>query len=509
MNPTSSHRVVVLGAGMSGLACACELRQRGYQVLVVEARSRPGGRLKSSRLHLQGHGSKPNGVASPTKRVSRKKNVSVASSGRNGGKANKKDKKTQEEIQESVSPGVFVDMGGALIHGIEENPLATLVHDSLGLSTRKVQETLLMNDSGWPVDAKEDERVAQIFDETLEEAFRRAELTFSDDDGKRKPPKPGAPNPEESFGSVLQQVWNIRSVTEDVILRWYKSNLEVSCGVGLEKLGLEWNEDEAYGFEGDHVALTGSWQPVVDALSRGLDILYKTEVIKIQVLHPQDSNLSREVSPPKQAAAAASRRTASPARKKPRMANQSENETSRKSYESTWNQTEIVSLRQSRRLRGVDGSDASLRRSVRSTKGKFDNRYVVPEPMKSGATKSNNDEAFVKDVKKTSKVSSVETPKEEARRSSIALVTLKNGKVLEADSVVCTLPLAMLQQQQVTFEPPLPIEKQIAIDSLGCGLLNKVRKFGAYPSKSTKHPSFSLSCFTVCSFFSTSFLAEF
>ena len=44
---------------------------------------------------------------------------------------------------------------------------------------------------------------------------------------------------------------------------------------------------------------------------------------------------------------------------------------------------------------------------------------------------------------------------------------------MQADSVVCTLPLAILQQGRVEFDPPLPVEKQTAIAQLGCGLLNK------------------------------------
>ena len=176
INPSSNHRVIVIGAGVSGLACACELRQRGYQVLAIEARSRPGGRLKSTLLRLaEGEETEKNG--------------DVAING-----------KTNED--DEPEPGVRVDMGGALIHGIEENPLAALVHDGLGLETQKVEETLLMADSGWPVDAREDERVGRVFDETLEEAFRRAELTFSMDGN---PSDPVAPAPDASFGSVLKR----------------------------------------------------------------------------------------------------------------------------------------------------------------------------------------------------------------------------------------------------------------------------------------------------------------
>ena len=47
-------RVLVVGAGFSGLACADELAQRGYDVIVVEARDRVGGRVESLRQFAPG-----------------------------------------------------------------------------------------------------------------------------------------------------------------------------------------------------------------------------------------------------------------------------------------------------------------------------------------------------------------------------------------------------------------------------------------------------------------------
>ncbi|KAA0206353.1 FAD-dependent oxidoreductase [Candidatus Uhrbacteria bacterium] len=48
--PMGKPRVVILGAGLAGLACADLLSRRGYDVTVVEARGRIGGRVMTERL---------------------------------------------------------------------------------------------------------------------------------------------------------------------------------------------------------------------------------------------------------------------------------------------------------------------------------------------------------------------------------------------------------------------------------------------------------------------------
>jgi monoamine oxidase len=47
--PATSREVLVLGAGLAGLAAAHELKKAGYAVTVLEARSRPGGRVLTYR----------------------------------------------------------------------------------------------------------------------------------------------------------------------------------------------------------------------------------------------------------------------------------------------------------------------------------------------------------------------------------------------------------------------------------------------------------------------------
>ena len=45
----STKSIVVIGAGLSGISCGYELVQHGYDVTVLEARSRPGGRVRTYR----------------------------------------------------------------------------------------------------------------------------------------------------------------------------------------------------------------------------------------------------------------------------------------------------------------------------------------------------------------------------------------------------------------------------------------------------------------------------
>ena len=51
--PNIASRVVVVGAGFAGLACAHELKAAGYAVTLLEARKRVGGRVLTFRDVVQ------------------------------------------------------------------------------------------------------------------------------------------------------------------------------------------------------------------------------------------------------------------------------------------------------------------------------------------------------------------------------------------------------------------------------------------------------------------------
>jgi len=54
-------------------------------------------------------------------------------------------------------------------------------------------------------------------------------------------------------------------------------------------------------------------------------------------------------------------------------------------------------------------------------------------------------------------------------------VVCSDGQVIEADQVVLTIPLGVLKEDAVDFDPPLPGWKNGVISRMGFGLLNKVR----------------------------------
>eukprot|EP01127_Copromyxa_protea_P021637 TRINITY_DN7510_c0_g1_i2.p1 TRINITY_DN7510_c0_g1~~TRINITY_DN7510_c0_g1_i2.p1 ORF type:complete len:1101 (-),score=269.41 TRINITY_DN7510_c0_g1_i2:24-3326(-) len=110
-------KVIVIGAGAAGLSCANQLRQWGYQVVVVEARDRIGGRCRTTKEF-----------------------------------------------------GVKTDMGAQIITGLIGNPLDNITQQ-LDLKTSViVNDGVLRTDRGDIIDTELDDSLSRLFDKILTSA---------------------------------------------------------------------------------------------------------------------------------------------------------------------------------------------------------------------------------------------------------------------------------------------------------------------------------------------------
>lgn len=446
------NKVIVIGAGMSGLAAARELQHRRYDVLVIEARSRIGGRVWGSPVQTS--------VTADT--MGKKKNQhSEHDLDQNGhDDENNKTSTTSSSLSasaETTETTTYVDLGGALIHGTAGNPLSQLCVQ-LGVATSdNLSESLLLDNNGWPVDPKQDEKASQCFNEALEKTFqkimarqqtndsqvqsqatsinrtakrRRTSEHDDDDDNPHHDPNDqqeqlADDTTEGNFGDLFHKIAVDEygaSIVDSPLWTWHQANLELSCGASFDQLGYTWNDDEAYGYEGAHVSLRNSWKTVVDALAEPLHIAYDCQVAAIEII--EDSGLTNV--PP------AANATNNRIRKEP-----------------------LRPSSPSRKSRRLQGEDANIRRSRRTTK------QTQAFTVLSHSSLSYDDASLQHPERRKPK----QPPK--------VRVTLHNGTILEADAVVCTIPLGVLKTDSIQFIPPLPDAKKKAIADMGCGLLNK------------------------------------
>lgn len=492
-------RILVLGAGVSGLACARELKQRGYEVLIVEARTRVGGRLKGEPLEL--------GAEYPASKV-----VAAAVSASPATTRSASPKASTSSPRVPTTTKHCIDLGGALIHGIDDNPMYQIT-SQMGVPIHPISEyCLLLDDNGWPIDPKLDEKTSTFFNECLDRAFAQAEQDRTS---------------TQSFGSlysaVCREKLGIDDATDDnnnwenPLLLWHRRNLELSIGNAFESLSYTWNEDEPYGFDGAHAAIEPSWKLVMEQLAEDLDIIHGNPVTQIRVVLPDrstpkempegeqggevadhsmernnvrtleqnggnaektDDTLEQQVATETEekqpdAIIASAVPLAGAVNGKARQASKK-----KKPVKSSCNPV----LRVSRRIRG---DDANVRRSARSTKGIIQMLQIgqkhsacYDEPDKKSRQKKRPKrrlDQFDPDDKASNDDSKLA---DDIEPSSSIQVKLQDGTVLEGDAVVCTLPLGVLkaptnQAGHIQFLPPLPSPKQNAIQQLGCGLLNK------------------------------------
>ncbi|PKI65629.1 hypothetical protein CRG98_013924 [Punica granatum] len=222
---TLEGSVIVIGAGLAGLAAARQLLSFGLKVVVLEGRNRPGGRVYTQKMGKKGE-------------------------------------------------FAAVDLGGSVITGIHANPLGVLARQ-LSVPLHKVRDKCpLYKPDGTPVDKEIDSRVEFIFNKLLDKVMELRQIN-------------GGFMSNISLGSVLETLRRLynaaRTREEKQLLNWHLANLEyANAGCLLNLSAAYWDQDDPYEMGGDHCFLAGGNWRLVKALCEGTPIFYGKTVNTIR-----------------------------------------------------------------------------------------------------------------------------------------------------------------------------------------------------------------------------------
>jgi lysine-specific histone demethylase 1 len=217
--------VIVIGAGLAGLAAARQLLAFGHRVAVVEGRNRPGGRVYTRKME-------------------------------GGGRA------------------VAADLGGSVITGLHGNPLGVLARQ-LSAPLHKVREKCpLYQPDGSPLAPHMDAEIEAQFNDLLDRASSLRE-------------KMGSIAESISLGQTLETLREEACIAEAAaerqLLDWHLANLEYANAGLLSELSLAyWDQDDPYEMGGDHCFLAGGNIRLVSALAEGIPIFYGKQVHTIR-----------------------------------------------------------------------------------------------------------------------------------------------------------------------------------------------------------------------------------
>jgi len=214
--------VIVIGAGFAGLAAADELHALGCKVVVLEARSRIGGRCWTD---------------------------------------------------DSLG-GRVVDLGAGWVHGVVSNPIAELARREGNELVHIPADTLLHDADGKPVSEDTDQEVQEIFNDMLAQV-----------DSEMKSGRLFKPDMSLGFLFEQRAAKHpaLRSTAQRHLINWHCANIEYSVATDMNNLSARhWNQDDENAFDGDHCLLKKGYGSLAEALAAGLDIRLGTQVREIE-----------------------------------------------------------------------------------------------------------------------------------------------------------------------------------------------------------------------------------
>ncbi|XP_063690523.1 lysine-specific histone demethylase 2-like [Bolinopsis microptera] len=263
ITPKRKPEILVVGAGISGLAAARQLTMFGYKVKIFEGRDRVGGR-----------------------------------------------------IWDDQSLGTCVAKGAQIITGCINNP-ATLMCKQLDIPLHVIRDNgcELFEENGCPAapdhDRRTDFHFNALLDAVAEWKLERLNLAKAKNVENRDSEKGENCNRMSLEDKLMElhklsmsQNRQVFSEDEKRLLQFHLSNLEYACGAPIAKVSaMWWDQNEEYSqFTGDHAFLYKGYSLLADALAEGLDIQLSEEVTRIDytgdkvlVKTPKDEYLADKV----------------------------------------------------------------------------------------------------------------------------------------------------------------------------------------------------------------------
>lgn len=223
--------VIVIGAGLSGLAAARQLIFLGFKVVVLEGRTRPGGRVRTKKM-------------------------------------------TGDDMNSGIVAAA--DLGGSVLTGINGNPLGVLSRQ-LGFPLHKVRDICpLYLPNGKTVNSEMDSRVEVSFNKLLDRVCKLRQTMMDE-----------VKSVDVSLGTVLEAFRRVYGVAEDpqerMLLDWHLANLEYANASLMSNLSMAfWDQDDPYEMGGDHCFIPGGNERFIRALMEDLPIFYDRTVESIR-----------------------------------------------------------------------------------------------------------------------------------------------------------------------------------------------------------------------------------
>jgi len=255
------------------------------------------------------------------------------------------------------------------------------------------------------------------------------------------------------------------------LFQWHVNNLEMSSGAPMNKLGQKWNEDEPFGYGGDHSYLEGGVRDIIEALAEGFDC---RGIGDRSISSKGGSGNSGVLRRSGDVASTFGRPSVTghldPSGGTSRGVIQCGIEVNGVKII----EKEEVKLLKKQKKKPVPVCQSSLRRSNRENRGSKMTSFLDALSSRprgqQPSTESTAPPSMTPDNTSSSSYGNMQ--------STLVQVTTKCGLTLEADAVIVTTPLAILSippgsPGHISFSPPLPTAKQNAMNRLGVGAYNK------------------------------------